>query len=148
MQSLLISKYCEYFPEKTRTISSDSQPFYTDKLSKLKRKKGREYNKHRRSAKWKKMEIVNNHELDRAKKGYYRKKIKNLRKAKPGKWYSEFKKLTRFDQQTSENITVESIKDLPVAEQAELIADKFAQVSQEYEKLKNEDIEIPAFYEN
>ena len=48
VQSLLISKYCEYFPEKTRTISSDSQPFYTDKLSRLKRKKGREYHKHRR----------------------------------------------------------------------------------------------------
>ena len=94
------------------------------------------------------MEIVYNHELDRSKKGYYRKKIKNLRKAKPGKWYSEFKKLTRFDQQTSENITVESIKDLPVSEQAELIADKFAQVSQEYEKLKTEDIEIPEFSEN
>ena len=32
-------------------------------------------------------------------------------------------------------------------EQAEQIADKFAQVSQEYEKLKTEDIKIPIFSE-
>ena len=148
LQGILMNKYFEYFPEKSRIISSDSQPFYTDKLSRLKRKKSREYNKHRRSAKWNKMEVIYNQELAKAKKGYYKKKRKNLRKAKPGKWYSEFKKLTRFDQQISENIIVECIKDLPVSEQAELIADKFAQVSQEYEKLKTEDIKIPAFSEN
>ena len=57
------------------------------------------------------------------------------------------KKITSFDQQKTENISVESIKDLPVLEQAEQIADKFAQVSQEYEKLKTEDIKIPIFSE-
>ena len=53
--------------------------------------------------------------------------------------------MTSFDQQKTENITVENIKDLPVPEQAELIADRFARVSQEYEKLMDEDIEIPEF---
>ena len=53
--------------------------------------------------------------------------------------------MTTFDQQKTENITVENIKDLPVPEQAELIADTFARVSQEYEKLKDDDIEIPEF---
>ena len=70
---------------------------------------------------------------------------KNLRKAKPGKWYSELKKITSFGQQKSDEIHVESIKDLPVLEQAELIADKFAQVSQENDKLKTGDIEVPEF---
>ena len=91
------------------------------------------------------MDKIYNHELARAKKGFYRKRIKNLRKSKPGRWYSELKKLTSFDQQKTENISVENIKDLPVPEQAELIADSFARVSQEYEKLKDEDIEIPKF---
>ena len=45
LQGILMNKYFEYFPEKSRIISSDSQPFYTDKLSRLKRKKSREYNK-------------------------------------------------------------------------------------------------------
>ena len=148
LQNLLVNKYHEFFPEKTRIVSSDDQPFFNEKLSLLKRRKGREYSKHRRSAKWKKMEQIYNHELSRAKKGFYRKRIKNLRKSKPAKWYSELKKLTSFDQQQSENIIVENIKDLPVSEQAELIADSFSKVSQEYEKLRVEDIKIPEFSEN
>ena len=39
------------------------------------------------------------------------------------------------------------IKDLPASEQAELIADKFAEVANEYEKLKEEDIDVPEFSE-
>ena len=53
--------------------------------------------------------------------------------------------MTSFDQQKSEDIIVESIKDLPDTEQAELIADKFSEVSLEYDKLKTEDIKIPEF---
>ena len=55
--------------------------------------------------------------------------------------------MTSFDQHLSDEIVVESIKHLPSKQQAELIADKFAEVSQEYEKIKTEDIEIPEFSE-
>ena len=79
----------------------------------LKRKKGREYVKHRRSQKWKNLNTLYSQELRKAKKNFYKKKIQHLRKAKPGKWYSELKKLTSLDQQFSENIEEESIKDLP-----------------------------------
>ena len=82
-------------------------------------------------------------ELDKAKKGFYRKEIKKLRKVKPKHWYREFKKLTSFDQLKSEEIDVEEIKDLPSKEQAELIADNFAAISQEYDKLETDDIQIP-----
>ena len=58
------------------------------------------------------------------------------------------KKLTRFDQHKGEEITVEEIKDLTDEEQAEKIAEKFAKISQEYEKLEKDDIEIPQFSEN
>ena len=57
---LLLSKYNDFFPEKTRNISSDNQPFYNDKLSRLKRRKGREYRKLRWSEKWLKLEKVYN----------------------------------------------------------------------------------------
>ena len=148
LQHLLVKKYEEFFPEKVRKVSSDDQPFYTDKLARLKRKKGREYRKRRRSSKWISLENLYNNEVSKAKMDFYRKNIKNLRKAKPGKWYSELKKITSFGQQKSDEIHVESIKDLPVLEQAELIADKFAQVSQEYDKLKTGDIEVPEFCED
>ena len=123
-------------------------PFYIDKLSRLKRKKSREYRKHRRSSKWKSLDMAYNKAVSKAKKDFYRKNIKNLRKAKPGKWYSEFKKITSYDQQRSDEIIVENIKDLTDSEQAELIADNFAQASQEYDKLKTEDIKIPKYDED
>ena len=84
-------------------------------------------------------------EVGLAKKGYYNKKIKHLKKVKPKYWYREFKKLTSFDQFKSEEVFVEHIKDLNDKAQAELIADRFASVSQEYDKLKKEDIVVPDF---
>ena len=51
-QNTLLEKYLEFFPIVTRIISSDSQPFYNDKLARLKRIKSREYAKHRKSKKW------------------------------------------------------------------------------------------------
>ena len=43
--------YQASFPSKTRLITSENQPFFTDFLSKLKRKTSREYHKHRMSQK-------------------------------------------------------------------------------------------------
>ena len=60
----------------------------------------------------------------------------------------EFKKLTGFDQDKFDKVNVEEIRNLPSNQQAELIADKFASVSQEYEALKREDIVIPPFNES
>ena len=112
----------------------------------MKRRKCQEFNKHRRSPKWKEMENKYRCELEKAKQGYYREKIRNLRKQNPRNWHREIKKLKSLDQHTEE-LSVKAIKDLPVSEQAELIADKFASVSHEFEKLKTDDIEIPPFNE-
>ena len=57
-------------------------------------------------------------------------------------------KLTRFDQHQDGDLIVESIKDLPNTEQAELIADKFAAISQEYQRLEDNDIKVPLFTES
>ena len=68
-----------------------------------------------------------------------------MRKSNPKQWHRELKKLTRFDQHQEDLVVVESIKDFDDDEQAEIFAHKFAEVSQEYDKLKKEDIEIPDF---
>ena len=147
LQDLLMSKYNEFFPEKVRTISSQDQPFFTNKLKQLRRRKNREYHKHRKSLKWKNLEEIYQTELRKSKKHFYRKRIQALKKGNPRKWYSELKKLTNFDQMKSEEIVVESIKDLTALEQAEQIADKFSEVANEYQKLKTEDIQVPFFSE-
>ena len=69
-------------------------------------------------------------ELLKAKKDFYNKKIKHLGKTNPANWYRAFKKLTSFDQHKSDEIVVEEIKDLANNEQAELIVEKFAAISQ------------------
>ena len=145
LQNFLVSKYEEFFPEKVRVISSDDQPFISAKLKVMKRRKCREYQKHRCSIKWKFLETKYKAELEKTKREYYRRKIKSLRKLKPKNWHREIKKLSSFDQNFSEEIDVESIRDLSVDEQAEKIAENFASISQEYEELKSEDIKIPSF---
>ena len=92
LQKLLVKKYHEYFPEKTRTIYSDDQPYFTGKLQTLKRKKSREFHKHRKSIKWKIMNIEYESELSKARKVFYNKKIKNLKKVKSKNWFRELKK--------------------------------------------------------
>ena len=48
LQNMLLEKFQEYFPEKHKVISSDDQPFISEKLKRLKRKKCRKYQKHRK----------------------------------------------------------------------------------------------------
>ena len=65
----------------------------------------------------------------------------------PKQWYSMLKKITRFDQHSEEKVIVEDIKNYSDAEQAEMIADNFSAVSQEYDKLGKDDIKVPEFSE-
>ena len=144
-QSKFYNKYCELFPEKSRYVSSDDQPFFTEKLKKLKRKKCREFQKNRRSLKYKNLHLKYKNELKVAKQKFYKQKIKHLKNSNPKKWHQELKKLMRVDQRLSEEIIVEDIKDFPDDEQAEIIANKFISVSQEYDKLKTDEIRVPEF---
>ena len=58
----------EFFPTKSRKVTNDNQTFFSDKLATIKRKNQREYNKNRKSIKWKRMDIEYNLKLSSAKK--------------------------------------------------------------------------------
>ena len=148
LQNILVSKCNYFFPEKERIITCNDQLFFNHKLNQLKRKKSQEYHKHRNSLKYIKLEEIYQKELLRAKNSFYKKKISILKISKPGRWYAELKKLTNFDQFKNEELVVETIKDLPESEQAELIADKFSEVANEYQELKDDDIKVPVFSED
>ena len=51
-QNLLYKIFDISFPVKSKTIFNETEPFFTEKLIKLKRLKCREFNKHRMSAKY------------------------------------------------------------------------------------------------
>ena len=135
----------KFFPMKTRKISSDSQPFFSDKLASLKRRKQREYNRHRRSEKWHKLDTKYKEKLNTAKKQYYKKEIAKLKKADPHKWFYWLKRLISSDQAKQQEVNIDSINHLPNQEQAEVLAEEFSSISQEYEKLKTEDVKVPPF---
>ena len=117
-------------------------------MKRLKRLKTREFKKNRRSVKWRQLNVKYKKEVNSAKKKYYKKIVKDLKTSKPSQWYSKLKRLCSYDQHKSDPVVVESIKHLTDKEQVEVIADKFAKVSQEYEPLKTEDIEVPEFHES
>ena len=143
----IMKKIDEILPKKEIKVTSDDKPFYTAKLDKMNRKKQREYAKRRKSPKWKVLQKKFDDELKKEKRNFYKKKIKALKTADCGKWYSELKKITNFEQHKRENIQVTEISHLKDQEQAEQIADKFSKVSQEYEPIKEGDVKIPEFKE-
>ena len=57
LQNLLLSKCNEFLPLKKRKISSDDQPFCTEEMKRIKRSKTREFHKHRRSIKWRELNV-------------------------------------------------------------------------------------------
>ena len=82
-QSQMLKKIDEIFPFKQKKVADDDQPFMTEKLKQLKRKKCRVYRKQRKSEEWIRLEEIYRKELNIAKKEFFRKKIKSLRKSNP-----------------------------------------------------------------
>ena len=131
---LLYDIFEKCFPLKSKTVFTEKEPFFTEKLSKLKRRKCREYNKNRKSEKYLSILRIYKKELSLARKSYYRKKLRKLRSTNPRQWFKWVKGFGNSEQ-IDEKLEVESIKHLSDIEQAELIADKFANVSNEYQPL-------------
>ena len=63
----------------------------------------------------------------------------------PRQWYSALKRITKFAPGHAENVIVDEIAHLPQEDQANIIAEKFASIQNEYSALKAGDIDIPEF---
>ena len=135
----------KYLPKKVIRIASDDKPWYTQHLKKLDRRRRREYNKNRRSQKYRQLNSNYLDKVSRAKKKYKRTMIDDIKEARPGQWYSILKRISRYDQGKSHDIQVEEISHLSPQEQAERIADNQAQISNSYKSVELKDIPIPHF---
>ena len=143
-QTRMFKIFDECFPPKKRTFFSENQPFFTEKLQKIKRRKCREYSEHRKSKKFRDLQSIYRKELLSAKRAYYRKKIHSLRTSNSKSWYKNIKRLVGEDA-SDVKIDVEDIRCLSGEEQCELIADKFAEVSNQYEPLQRGQVSFPIF---
>ena len=119
----------------------------TQKLKKLDRRRKRVYHKQRRSEKWKLLDRNFKTEVKSAKENFYTNMISDLRTKNPSKWYSSLKRISAYDQR-SEKVVIQEINHKDDQQQAEIIADYFSSIPNEYEPLKAEDIQIPEFSED
>ena len=132
-----------FFPEKSIKLNQNDKPWVDAKLLKLDRAWKREYNNNKKSEKWLKL---NEEFLERSKElkeSYYVNMVEDLKTSNVGQWYSKVKRMSSVDPTHDDKVLVEELMHLPSSDQAEVIANKFAEISNLYEPLRSEDILIP-----
>ena len=142
----LFSMFDKCFPLKTKIIYTENEPYVTDALIKMRRKKTREYTKHRMSQKYHQLNRIYKEMLTNAKKKFYRNKVSKLRNVNPKSWYRQLKSITKMSN-GNDTPEVEDIKDHTDEEQAEIIAESFAKISKEYNPLDRSAIHLPIIEE-
>ena len=115
------------------------------KVKKLDRKRKRIYAKSRKSIKWKKANKIFQNEVKIAKQDFYKKFVEDLKIKNPAKWYSSLKRLAVYDAHKREDLIVSDISHLSDIQQVEMIADKFAEIQNEYQPIKPNQIKVPEF---
>ena len=143
LQNMVLEKLDEFCPTKIRRISNDDQPWFTENLRKLHRKKRREYNRNRKSRRYRRLQKLFESRQKEDKVKFKKRMIDDVMQAKSGQWYSKLKRITNFDQSKSEVTQVDEINHLSDQDQAEAIADSFSAISNEYQPVSREDIKIP-----
>ena len=129
-------------------INSDDQPWISFKLKRLDRRRKRVFRKERKSEKWKKLDKLFKQEMKSEKEKFYQQSVADLKLANPSKWFTCLKKITSHDQRKSEQINVDQINHLSDQQQAELIAETFSSIQNEYDEIRKDDINIPPYSEN
>ena len=132
----VINKVKDCFPQKNLKFTSDDSPWCNKKVKKLKRLKGREFNKHRSSTKWFNLNLQYKCALSQAKKKYYQNIVKDLKTSNPSQWYSKLKRICSYDQEKTQPIICAEIETLTDQEQADKIAQHFSAVRQNSNLLK------------
>ena len=143
-EQLLTTQIEKVFPEKILKINENDKPWVDSKLIEIDRMRKREYSKHKRSEKWKKLNEIFQVRAQKLKENYYENVVEDLKVSNVGKWYSKIKHMSSIDMTKDEFIQVNELHQLPSSDQSELIADKFAEISNQYRPLLRNDIQIPS----
>jgi hypothetical protein len=90
---MVLDKLDEFCPEKTRKISSDDQPWYTEQLKRLNRRIRREFSKKRRSKRYRKLKKIYLKKVLQAKRNFKSRMIDDVMTARTCQWYSKLKRI-------------------------------------------------------
>ena len=122
----------KYFPEKETKMSNLDREWMSPELKQLHRTMQREFCKHRKSQKFKKLKTKFKKLKRNTLKDFYSNFVTDLKLSDPGRWYSIAKKIGAVDKMTGGDIQVQSLANLNNAQCAQKIAEHFAAISQEY----------------
>ena len=137
-QSVLNNILCETFPEKQILISPNDQPWFNEQLRKLKRQRQRRYERCGKDAKYDEIKAKFEEKL-KIEMLKYKEKVENeVREGKRGSPYPALKRMgTRQFETTQSGFQLPSHAELNLnpAQSAELIAEHFSKISQEFAPL-------------
>ena len=98
LQGLLMTQLEKHLPQKTIRISCDDQPWFTNELKEMDRKRKREYFKNKKFQKWKKFDEAFKIKREYEKTNYSRNIVEDLKISNPKQWYSKVKWMLCMDQ--------------------------------------------------
>ena len=130
----------EHFPEKVVKISSFDKKWMSPDLKVLHRRTQREFVKHRKSEKWRKLNRTFKKLKRKAIKLFYSNFVSDLKVTNPGKWYEMAKRIGAVNQMTGGDIKVEALEGLNNKQGAQKIAEHFSEVSNQYLPLDNKQL--------
>ena len=137
-QDTLTTMVSETFPEKEIIVKSDDKPYFTENLRHLKRRRQREYTKHGRTEKYLLLKDEFEEKLKNEELKYLEKISIEVTEGKRGSTYPALKKLGLRPGEESQSGFVlpnHAQANLTPAQSAELIAEHFSQISQQYAPL-------------
>ena len=132
------TKVDEIFPLKTIKIFDRDKEWMTEQLQKISRQKAREYRKNSKSIRYMQLQAKFLKLKRNNCKKYIQKQIEFFRESDPRKFFKRIKKAgERIGEADSSNFTIPSFieQNLNSKECADLIANHFSSISQEYDPI-------------
>ena len=141
LQNMLIDSLDKFLPMKTVKFTNDDEPWVTKEIKDIDKKRKKEFSKHYKSAKWKKLDFIYKSKLEAAKESYYTNIVEDLKESNIGQWYSKIKRMSGNKCNSEENFDIEELRNMNDLDQAEAIADFYARISAEYSPIEDDSIE-------
>ena len=129
----LRSQLDKFFPEKMVKMSNLDKKWFSPQLKQIHRTMQREFYKHRRSEKYKRLKSKFKRLKRRSIQTFYSTFVSDLKTSNSGKWYTMAKKIGAIDQMSNGEIKVECLSNYNNKQCAEKIAKHFASISNEYD---------------
>ena len=141
-EKILVDKINELFPEKVLKVNENDKPWIDSKLLKIDRLRKREYSKRKKSEKWLKLNKLFHERAQVLKESYYKDRVEDLKNSNVSQWFSKVKRMSEIDPTKEDRVEVHDLMHLPSSDQGEEIANRFAEISNQYAPLKSDDIPV------